>query len=165
MDLSQQKEKFSDAYLQAVAAAAGYSLAKPNTDDDSIDWILQARNAENTSRRPRMEVQLKCSAQKIIKANILRFPLELKNYNDLRDAHVFTPRILIVVTVPEAVEEWLLQNEQEMILRCCAYWVSLHGMPETENKKTVTIELPRNNILTPDALKQMMQQINNGEKL
>ena len=35
MDINLQKEQFSNAYLQAVASVAGYSLYKPNVDDDS----------------------------------------------------------------------------------------------------------------------------------
>jgi len=37
MDINQQKEQFSNAYIQAVASVAGYSLYKPNVDDDSVD--------------------------------------------------------------------------------------------------------------------------------
>ena len=47
MDLSQQKECFSDAFLMAIAAVAGYSAARPYPDDDSIDWILMARAAKS----------------------------------------------------------------------------------------------------------------------
>lgn len=42
MDINQQKEQFSNAYLQAVASVAGYSLYKPNVDDDSVDWGIAA---------------------------------------------------------------------------------------------------------------------------
>ncbi len=38
MDINQQKEQFSNTYLQAVTTVAGYSLYKPSVDDDSIDW-------------------------------------------------------------------------------------------------------------------------------
>jgi hypothetical protein len=160
MDLPQQKEKFSDAYLQAVAAAAGCGLARPDPDDDSIDWILLAPGLRDTPRRPRLEVQLKCSARDIVREANLHFPLEIKNYNDLRETGLFAPRILIVLTVPENLEDWLIQTEQEMIVRHCAYWVSLCGMLETRNLTTVTVRLPRNQLFTPAALQQMMRRIN-----
>jgi hypothetical protein len=35
VDINQQKEQFSNAYLQAITSVAGYSLYKPAVDDDS----------------------------------------------------------------------------------------------------------------------------------
>lgn len=165
MDIAQQKEKFSDAYLLAVAATAGYSLAKPQTDDDSVDWIIMAGGAKGTPRRPRLEVQLKCSAQNIVRENVLHFPLELKNYNDLRHTDLFAPRILVVVTVPTNLDDWLMQTEQEMALRRCAYWVSLRGRPETKNNAAVTVHIPRQQMLTPTGLQELMRRVNDRETL
>ena len=159
MDLAQQKEKFSDAYLQAVAAVAGYGLAKPNPDTDSVDWIVSAHSRGDTLRRPRLEVQLKCTAQDVIRQTHLHFPLEIKNYDDLRHPNPLTPCILIVVTVPDNIEEWITQSETELSMRRCGYWVSLCGEPETLNAATVTVRVPRNQMLTPQALQEMMRRI------
>jgi hypothetical protein len=165
MDLSQQKEKFSDAYLQAVAAVAGFGLAKPIPDDDSIDWIITARGVAGTMRRPRLEVQLKCSARDIVKETHLHFPLDLKNYNDLRYPDPLVPRILVVVTVPEGLNDWLKQTETELHMRHCGYWVTLQGEPDTTNRTTVTVMLPRTQLFTPETLRQMMQRVNRAEAL
>lgn len=35
MDLSQQKEQFSNTYVRAVVSAAGYSVYKPSVDDEN----------------------------------------------------------------------------------------------------------------------------------
>ena len=42
VEINQRKEQFSNAYLQAVASTAGYSLYKPVVDDDSVDWGIAA---------------------------------------------------------------------------------------------------------------------------
>ena len=63
MDLNQQKEQFSRAYVQAVAAAAGFATYIPDVDDDSIDMGIAAGGKESR-RRPRLELQLKCTAGK-----------------------------------------------------------------------------------------------------
>ena len=162
MDLSQQKEKFSDAYLQAIAAVAGYGLAKPNPDSDSVDWIVSARGVGDTARRPRLEVQLKCTAQNIMRETHLHFPLEVKNYNDLRHPDPLTPCILVVVTVPDDINEWVTHSETELSMRRCGYWHSLRGEPDTANTDTVTVRLSRAQTLTPEALRAIMRRVNDG---
>src|ERR1700674_2784154 len=132
MDISQRQEQFSLAYLRAVASVAGFTAYKPEVDDDSIDIGLAGRGAEGTTRSPRVELQVKCSSQAgVLGAEHLTFPLTLKNYNDLRPDTVLVPRILLVVLVPENLEEWVTQTEEQLAMRRCGYWVSLRGMEET----------------------------------
>ena len=59
MDINQQKEQFSNVYLQAVTTVAGYSVYKPSVDDDSVDWGVAAKGATGPIRAPRLELQLK----------------------------------------------------------------------------------------------------------
>lgn len=46
MELNQQKELFSEAYVRAVAAVGGFSVSQPEVDDDSIDLKIVARGGE-----------------------------------------------------------------------------------------------------------------------
>jgi hypothetical protein len=162
MDLTQQKEQFSLAYLRAVAAVAGYALYRPEVDDDSVDWGLAARGDAGTTRRPRLEVQLKCTARDVMDAEHVRFPLKRKNYHDLRHDDLLVPRILVVVLVPPGVADWIRQTEEELAMRHAGYWVSLRGRPDLPNEETVTVQLPRAQRLTPVALQQIMKRINDG---
>lgn len=156
---------FSEAYLHAIAAVAGYGVTKPIPDTDSVDWIVSAPGVGDTIRRPRLEIQLKCTAQDIIRQSHLHFPLEIKNYNDLRHPDPTLPCILIVVTVPDNIEEWIAHSETELSMRRCGYWVSLCGEPESLNTATVTVQLPRNQTFTPQALRTMMRRINDRKSL
>jgi hypothetical protein len=88
-----------------------------------------------------------------LKASV-RYPLNLKNYNDLR-INALVPRILVVVLVPENLADWLVQSEDELLMRHCGYWVSLRGLPETPNATTVTVELRRSNQFTVEAVVSM----------
>jgi len=58
VDINQQKEQFSNAYLQAITTVAGYSLYKPSVDDDSVDWGIAAKGVLGRIRAPRLELQL-----------------------------------------------------------------------------------------------------------
>ena len=164
MDINRQKEQFSNAYLLAVATVAGYSLYKPAVDDDSVDWGIAASGEVGRVRSPRLELQLKSTSRDVLSAVELRYPLKLKNYDDLRLDKFVIPRILLVVFLPENRSDWLQQSEEELCLRYCGYWVSLRGMPETPNTATVTVTLPRVNLFTPNALQFIMQLIGEGYK-
>jgi len=60
MDLNLQKEQFSNAYLRAVVAAAGFQIYKPEPDIDKIDWGIASPGPKKTVRSPKVEIQLKC---------------------------------------------------------------------------------------------------------
>ncbi|NJK76628.1 MAG: DUF4365 domain-containing protein [Microcoleus sp. SU_5_6] len=151
MELNQRKELFSKAYVRAVAAVAGCSVDQPEDDYDSIDLRIKARSIQGAVSYPQLDLQLKCTSRDILDANCIRYPLILKNYNDLR-INCQIPRILVVVLVPENIAEWLEQSEQQMSIKYCAYWVSLRGFSATGNIRSVTVELPRNNLFSVTAI-------------
>ena len=158
MDINQQKEQFSNVYLQAVTTVAGYSVYKPSVDDDSVDWGVAAKDATGPIRAPRLELQLKSTSSDIQDDNSIRYSLKLKNYNDLR-MDDFAPRILVVVLIPETPEDWLTQSETELCIRDCGYWISLRGKPETPNKNSVIVPIPKTNQFTVAALQSIMEGI------
>ena len=95
----------------------------------------------------------------------IRYPLKLKNYNELRKQKTLVPKILIVVLIPDNLSEWVNQSETELCMRRCGYWMSLKGQPETQNTESVTVYLPRQQLFTVKALKDIMQQIETGGTL
>lgn len=163
MHIDQRKEQFSRAYVHAVASVAGFSLASPAVDEDSVDVIFCSRGKGGTLRAPRLEAQLKCSSTEIMRETHVAFPLKRKNYDELRPTNFVVPRILIVLVVPSAPEDWLSQGEEALAMRRCAYWLSLHGFEESANEHTVTVQVPRTGLFSPMALQQMMARIGNGE--
>ncbi|MEZ2225342.1 MAG: hypothetical protein ACBR50_03540 [Microcoleus sp.] len=52
MELNQQKELFSKAYVRAVAAVAGFSVNQLEVDDDSIDLHIVGRGGGGTIFSP-----------------------------------------------------------------------------------------------------------------
>ena len=163
MDINQQKEQFSNVYLQAVTTVAGYSVYKPSVDDDSVDWGVAAKGGTGPIRAPRLELQLKCTSKRDIQDdNSIRYPLKLKNYDDLRMDNFAIPRILVVVLIPETPEEWLTHSETELCFRGCGYWISLRGMPETPNTNSVTVPIPKTKEFTVAALQSIMEGISQG---
>lgn len=138
MDLGQRKEQFSNALVRAIAASIGVSCYKLEVDDDSIDIGF----ASKATGRARVEAQLKCSERDILHDDGIHFALTKKNYDDLRITDHDVPRILIVVLVPEDVGQWLTLEADQLILRRCAWWMSLAGLPDSTNTTNVTVTLP-----------------------
>lgn len=151
-----QKEQLSVAYVEAVAAKAGYATARYNVDRDSIDFQISAAG----SMRPSLGLQLKATSSPVWQGDTLKFVLKRKNYDDLRADRMF-PAILVVLVLAEREEEWLSCDETALILRRCAWWVSLKGEAaiETDSK---TVYLPQTQMFNPDSLRDLMQRARGG---
>ncbi|ADE14120.1 conserved hypothetical protein [Nitrosococcus halophilus Nc 4] len=165
MDLAQQKEQFSVAYIKAIAAQAGLNNAHPSVDDDSIDLELIGKDFKGILRNPKIELQLKCTSRDLLNGNVIKFPLSLKNYNDLRGDNVLCPRYLAVLVIPENVQDWVEYKDEELILRNSCYWVSIRNHPKTYNKTKVTVDIPLKQRLTKETLVELMTLASKGEYL
>ena len=162
MTLDMQKEQFSRAYVQAVAACAGFALSTRNVDDDSVDMSLHRTGGGGTVRSPQLDLQLKCKEGAPPTGETFSHSIKLKNYNDLRDSTVPVPRILVVVLVPREVSEWLAHSEDELALRRCGYWVSLRGMPPSDNEHGQAVQVSRAQLFNVDSLQAIMNRIGQG---
>jgi len=165
--LNTQKEDFSYAYVYGVAAAAGYSLqsATRRLDNSGIDATITVPGTIGSKRLPRFDVQIKCTSQEVRQENVLKYRLSAKNYDELSCDDPFVPQLLIVVLVPDNVDEWLVQSEESLCLQRCGYWLSLRGYPQRTSQSTITVEISRHNIFNVDALCMIMQRIAAGDVL
>lgn len=165
MDDNSQKERFSEAFVQAIAAAAGFGVGAVKDDRDSIDIAIRGHKENDYQRSPCLDVQLKCTSKSnhTDDEGYLSFSLKIKNYNDLRADSTY-PRILIVVFVPDDVSEWLEESAESLLLRHNAFWVRLQGLPESKNASSTTIKIPSHQRFTTDALTHIMKCINDREE-
>ena len=147
---------------------SGRSRPSPAFPPPSRPWTTTAVDlaiASRASGRPRIELQLKCTSGNVVRGERLVYPLPRKNYDDLRATDLLVPRLLIVVLVPEAEDEWLRHSTDELSLRRCGYWVSLRGASETKNTSTVTVELPLANVWDVPGLRRLMERAARKEPL
>lgn len=162
MHANHQQEEFSRAFVHAVVSVAGYKLqpaALP--DDDSVDLSIASRGSHGLVRSPRVDVQLKCR-KGVVDTDPWSFPLKIKNYDDLRHPDYQAPRILVVVVVPDDVAAWLELSAAQLVLRHCAYWMSLRGAEPRPNERSVTVRIPRGNVFGVDSLRAMMGRLGQG---
>lgn len=166
MDPQKQKEQFNYAYMCALAAHAGLNRVDAAVDDDSIDVSFKSKGYHGgTVRSPLIEFQLKCTSQELVDGEVIKFPLSLKNYNDLRGSDFASPRYLAVLLVPGEVDAWVDHCEDNIALFNNCYWLSLRDAAATENKEQITVSIPLAQRLTSTALREMMNRASQGEWL
>ncbi len=162
MEISQRQEQFSKAYVQAVAATAGFSCTTPVVDDDSVDVTIAAKGPRGTIRSPRLDAQVKSWTTPQVVDGDLYYALNIKNYNDLRHEDYLVPRILIAVVMPADLDEWVELSHHETKVRRCGYWASLRGMGSTMNTRSVTVTVPMSQQLSVESLTAIMDRIGSG---
>lgn len=164
MDISKRKEQFSFAYIQAIAAQIGLNHSFPTADDDSVDITLNGKGfIGGKLRNPCIDIQLKCTSQNVIKGNSIKFPLKLKNYNDLRGEDVAAPRYLMLLVVPGKTEKWTHSTNNALILFNSCYWTSLRYKPEMNNTTNVTVEFSIEQKVTTESLMELMVMASKGQ--
>lgn len=152
--IEQSQEALSFNYVRLVAALAGYTVAKPEPDMDGIDLQIRAKGPF----WPVLDCQLKATTNLRRRSDgVLTYPLPADNYQQLRDyAQIF--RLLVILDLPQNQAEWLTISREQLALRRCAYWVDLTSHPPRDNKSSVTVEVPNDNLFDVAALTQLMEQ-------
>ncbi len=163
------KEHLSLAYIQAIASLSGFGVERMQVDIDSVDVSLRGygwlSEEPGVLWSPVLDVQLKSSAKVEIRDESLLFDLPIKNYNELRIENRHIPALLVLLHLPEQREQWAVQSRQELILRRCAYWYNLAGLPASTNSKTQRIAIPVSNVFSPSALRNLLLRVARQEPL
>ena len=156
------QEFFSEAYIAAISAVAGFSFEYKKVDRNSIDvFITQRIDGNNCPQIEELKIQLKCTYAHTPQNGVLTYPLKIKNYNDLRQESLLIPRILVVVYTPNLPRiNWLQHNNNHLILKYEAFWVSLRGRGSVTNTTTININLKQK--FTVSSLQALMDSIANG---
>lgn len=163
MHITHRQEALSVAYVRAVAATAGLRVqdgAQP--DDDSIDLTISARGPGGTVRSPKLDVQLKCMVGTPPTAPAWSYDLKAKNYEDLRHSDVQVHRILVLLIVPPDPSAWIEQDDERLLLRHSAWWVSLRGLPPSDNAQTVRVQVQRAQRFDVEGLSAIMARLGEG---
>jgi hypothetical protein len=105
---------------------------------------------------------LKSSINAAIEHDHVSYELEIRAYEILRDDTAEGPRILVLLVLPKDEREWIEQDEEGLIMRKFAYWISLRGHPETANHQSITIRIPRRNLFGMKNLQDIMDTISEG---
>jgi hypothetical protein len=164
-----RKAELSYAYLHAVAAAAGFSCFQTPRplDNEGIDAQLDLSaklDPESFLTDICIRIQLKATSQDLnIASGKLSFPLTIAHYDKLRSEKKGIPLLLVVLHLPPAEADWLQVTGDQLIAKRCGRWVSLRAAPASTHDTSQTVYLPVDNVLTPDALREIARRHSRGE--
>ncbi len=164
------KETLSRAYVQAICGMGGYNYSTDAKDygfDFTIKGILQRASGKYCPSGLNLDIQIKATTDYEIDATNIKYHLRNKNYNDLaQNMGGGTKRILVVLLLPLKKQEWLNQDVDSLIIKKCAYWLCLEGMPlKTNEESTTTIQIPKEKVFSVENLNRIINQINAGGDL
>ena len=154
-----REEGLSRAYAYAIASFAGYTISEENFDRDGIDLRIHAGGCGS----PSIALQLKATInlRGPLEDGNYRYDVPIGNYGNLMGVYQ-TPRYLVVLSLPKDERFWLSSSDEELVLRHCAYWVSLEGMERSDNRSSVTISIPPSNRFDATALRYLIEQSRKG---
>ncbi|APE24554.1 MULTISPECIES: DUF4365 domain-containing protein [Streptomyces] len=142
---------YGETFVAAIAAAAGFQVAVPYPDIGK-DMIL-GRDHED----PELDVQIALQVKTrrigdLDPAGGLKITLTIDQFKRLRGRRQ-VPCYLVVVLVPQDPAAYVRVSGFELVLWHSAYWVSLEDrpLPIQQGQKSVTVTVPRENLLTVDA--------------
>ncbi len=158
MDDNTKKEEFSYAYVKLLASVSGFIVTDANRalDNAGIDITIRAPGIIKGIFSPGIDAQVKCTSQDVVKDTFIKYPLPVKNYRRLIGKSAVS-QILIIVVVPKDLSNVINILQNETFVKSCAYWTSLKGRQDTSNDETITIEIPKENVLTSQVLKDQIE--------
>lgn len=146
----------------AVAALADCSIAKPEPDRLKTDFTIgtHLEGPDFTLHDPQLNVQVKtCTSVPSEDDHEFAYAVDRALYDFLRDEQIGNPRFLIVIRIPAHPEFPLVQDQVKTTLSHAPFYCSLRGeAPLPEGQATTTIRIPKANLLTPIALRSLLEE-------
>jgi hypothetical protein len=137
-----------------------------NLDVDGVDWQIASPGYRGLPRSPKLELQVKSwSISKGTDEN-WRYPMAYKHFNQLAGSGFEVRRFLAVVIVPSDAPKYINCTTERAAMHNAAYWTSLVDMEPDWNadpESTLTIDVPKANLLSIETLTQLLMSTQAGE--
>lgn len=153
------QECLSVACVHAFAGKAGMNLNLDSAHDYGVDGIIKDVQIAGNKRFEsgfHIDFQLKSTVSWKLEDNSVVYDMEASAYNKLvgRPAKA-SPCLLILLCLPKEQDSWLSSTEDAIVLKNCCYWIFLSG-DQTDNSDQIRIRIPRSQLLTADAVQDIM---------
>jgi len=166
------ESELSYAYIHAIAskAGAGCRVATRHEDNTGVDASITGWGpfpGGGYRTEVDLKIQLKATVSDPKKVgSCWSYSLKgIGQYDDLRAETVSVPRILVVLFLPPAEDDWLKHTEDALSLHKCAYWVSLRGAAASSNDTAQQVYLPLTQKFDVIGLKEIFRRISKNEHM
>jgi hypothetical protein len=153
------EESLCFAHIYALAGVAGVNYSARKTYDYGVDGQFSAvvnRDNRRIDTGFPLDFQAKATVNWELVDNKIVYDLEAKTYNDFAQrTPAESTMILILLCLPKNRSDWHGTTCDETILRHCCYWHTISGKP-TSNTSKQRISVPRENLLTPASLNELL---------
>jgi hypothetical protein len=147
-------DELATAYVQAVAAEAGATIAvgRDYGVDGVLKHVVKTEDDGYVESGYPVEFQLKGTTQGTDEGDLIKFDLKVRNYNLIvTRSEVETPCYLFLVRFDADSERWMTVEPERLILNASGFWWKHTGV-RTRNTSSVRIEIPIANRLTSAAM-------------
>jgi Domain of unknown function (DUF4365) len=155
-------ESLTLAHVQTIVSASGLVCSMSRLDDYGVDLTVYAdarSNGQTRSVSPGIDIVLKATSNPVfLSGDDIRFPIHRRLYDELRAGSRMIPVFLFVTVFPKDPTESITVMNQGTSTRIATYWISLEGSPEIQNRHSVVVRLPRENLLTPVSLRRIVSE-------
>jgi len=153
-------DELATAYVQAVAAAAGATIAVSRLDygvDGTLKHIVKAEGDRFIESGFPVDFQLKGTTGTAIDDDWVAYDLKVRNFDLIvTRSQTATPYYLFLVCFGPDMQRWIVEGHERLILAASAYWWTESGAA-TENSSSVRIDIPIANRLTSAAIEGMLK--------
>lgn len=159
-------EQLHNAYVSAVVAEAGATYEQSRQDygiDGCVSEVRKFPNGKYIATGLDFKCQLKATTNFVCRDDFVVYEMDVEAYNRLVLPEGPTLRLLVVLCLPKDWEDWLHISEDQLIMKHCCYWTHIVDSP-SDNKRSKTVYIPRQNIFSPEAIRVILEQIKRGEE-
>lgn len=159
LTVQHSEESLCLAHIYAVAGMAGLDHAIRDIHDYGVDGqfeeIVVFDSGRTNSGHP-LAFQAKATMNWDLVDDTIAYNLEARTYNNMvRRTSGAVTLILILLCLPRDRALWHAASHDGTLLRNCCYYHLLRGDP-VPNTSTKRIFIPRDQILTAEALKELV---------
>ena len=163
MPSANHQEDLNICYISALCASADISYDTQRHDEDSTDGIIKKRiilpNGAFYDAQLRIQLKSTSSLHQYVETDsAITYKLKAKNYNDLCMPATI-PIILGLLILPENSGTWVQWSSEDLLIKVRMYWLDLSSCDKTDNQSTVSVKLPKTNIVNQDFLLEALERI------
>jgi hypothetical protein len=147
---------YGEAFVRALAASAGLVVSRADLDVTGEDFTIGFPGRRGSLRHPKIEVQVKSWCHPGGNTTMWRYRMRAEHYNELAGDLFYLPRYLFLVIVPADAEQYTSVANDAMRLHHAGYWASFADQPQVVQARTITVDVPRHNLLTAASLRNLL---------